>query len=825
MKSGEEVCKIDSNLIYKLKDVEFIHLHEEAHSIENNEISSFIQGLKNLLSLGFYFSFTYHITHTRQKISKFPKNSCPHEKAEEKYFWNYNLYSEFRENKVDNVFYVVLICGFAGSVADYINDKEGLEDVKNKVKNSKDFSKVEIILISKRSVNHAGTRYLTRGVNDDGHVANYVETEQIVCYADHILSFVQIRGSAPIFFSQPGMTAQTIITRSPEMISPAFLKHMKEAINGYSMLFMINLMNANKPGEQIITSNVEKQIKINDLKNLRYLFFDFQTQTKFENYEKLETFTSTNYLKEILEYFKFFCENVKHNNILKEQLGVVRTNCLDCLDRTNVIQTRIAWRVIEIQLTYLNINVDSLFGTKFINTTNPHPLMDKFKTLWAEMGDYISIQYAGSASTITSITKTGKHGIFGLFQHGLASITRFYQGSFEDSFKQKCIELFLQIYKTNQIKALSPLIEEELKNQESRFKAYSNLKIFIGTWNVAASSPDSLTNLNEWLHSFVETIDQSVKHDSLNSLDSNTNNTNSNPPDIYIVGFQEIVDLNANSMFISANTDIAKKWKKLVKSTVSGLDKYSLLKTMDLVGLYLIILVKDSIKENIKHLDFNITKTGMLGTVGNKGSLIAKFNYEDTSLAFVCSHLTHGITGNKNRINELHEILNKSFMVRDKELLVRDFDYYFLFGDLNFRIDYEDQEIRSLISKGDYENLLKYDQLKAILKSAIFNDLLHEPDISFDPTYKYTIGTCLYDSTKKRSPAWCDRILTNSNPNLKLQKYGCVMSYTQSDHKPVFAVYGVRVASINYKERDKVIEEIKCKGHIQNEGTDISRKL
>lgn len=69
--------------------------------------------------------------------------------------------------------------------------------------------------------------------------------------------------------------------------------------------------------------------------------------------------------------------------------------------------------------------------------------MQIFKNLWADNGDNISIQYAGTASCITTVTKKGKHGFMGLFQHGLVSLTRMYQGNFEDDFKQKCIELFL----------------------------------------------------------------------------------------------------------------------------------------------------------------------------------------------------------------------------------------------------------------------------------------------------------------------------------------------------------------------------------------------
>lgn len=49
-----------------------------------------------------------------------------------------------------------------------------------------------------------GMRYKRRGVDADGHVANYVETEQLIHVHNHTLSFVQIRGSVPVFWSQAG---------------------------------------------------------------------------------------------------------------------------------------------------------------------------------------------------------------------------------------------------------------------------------------------------------------------------------------------------------------------------------------------------------------------------------------------------------------------------------------------------------------------------------------------------------------------------------------------------------------------------------------------
>lgn len=69
---------------------------------------------------------------------------------------------------------------------------------------------ITISLIARRSRHFAGTRYLKRGCDEVGNVANEVETEQIVWgitpllrhNTQHFCSFVQTRGSIPVFWSQ-----------------------------------------------------------------------------------------------------------------------------------------------------------------------------------------------------------------------------------------------------------------------------------------------------------------------------------------------------------------------------------------------------------------------------------------------------------------------------------------------------------------------------------------------------------------------------------------------------------------------------------------------
>lgn len=80
---------------------------------------------------------------------------------------------------------------------------------------------LEITIISRVSCLRAGTRfdnivllpyslrYNSRGINDDGNVANFAETEQIIVGGNTangvpsaITSFVQTRGSVPVFWAQ-----------------------------------------------------------------------------------------------------------------------------------------------------------------------------------------------------------------------------------------------------------------------------------------------------------------------------------------------------------------------------------------------------------------------------------------------------------------------------------------------------------------------------------------------------------------------------------------------------------------------------------------------
>lgn len=126
--------------------------------------------------------------------------------------------------------------------------------------------------------------------------------------------------------------------------------------------------------------------------------------------------------------------------LLSSQDGTFRTNCIDCLDRTNVVQSMLAKRSLKHILTKLNIllpgqSIDSTAG-----------LSSLYKNVWADNADLVSIQYSGTGALKTDFTRTGKRTTQGALQDGVNSLIRYYKNNFKDGSRQDGIDLFLGNY-------------------------------------------------------------------------------------------------------------------------------------------------------------------------------------------------------------------------------------------------------------------------------------------------------------------------------------------------------------------------------------------
>mmetsp|Transcript_10447 Transcript_10447/g.10500 ORF Transcript_10447/g.10500 Transcript_10447/m.10500 type:complete len:155 (-) Transcript_10447:1404-1868(-) len=147
----------------------------------------------------------------------------------------------------------------------------------------------------------------------------------------------------------------------------------------------------------------------------------------------------------LINKFVYFVEDRNTGKMIQEQKGVFRTNCLDCLDRTNVTQTKITMRIVESILDKIKsqskqqkdnqVDQNYLAMWGFSNDNNDASIFETLKMMWAENGDTISKLYAGTGSTITSVTKNGKQGFMGKIDQMKKGVERYFVNTYEDNFK------------------------------------------------------------------------------------------------------------------------------------------------------------------------------------------------------------------------------------------------------------------------------------------------------------------------------------------------------------------------------------------------------
>lgn len=115
-------------------------------------------------------------------------------------------------------------------------------------------------------------------------------------------------------------------------------------------------------------------------------------------------------------------------------------------------------------------------------------------------------------------------------------------------------------------------------------------------------------------------------------------------------------------------------------------------------------------------------------------------------------------------------------------------DHVVFMGDLNYRIDgIDDVDLHEHIGKGNYDKLMRFDQLSRERRAGKVFVGMHEAPVNFAPTYKFSCDSDQYSGGGKgRMPAWTDRIMFRGN-GLNSVKYSACMKVRGSDHKPVYA--------------------------------------
>ncbi|GAV73078.1 Exo_endo_phos domain-containing protein [Cephalotus follicularis] len=373
--------------------------------------------------------------------------------------------------------------------------------------------------------------------------------------------------------------------------------------------------------------------------------------------------------------------------------------------------------------------------------------------------------------------------------------------------------------------------------------ATNEVRIFVGTWNVAGRSPvgSLVMDLDEWL----------------NLKDA---------ADIYVLGFQEIVPLITKNVIGAEDPTEATNWNMLIGKTLNNKygcpwltpmlnsissdnyqyvkfpdtrgrmsisdpisirtplrepsqsqlempcrsSKYKLMASKKMVGIFISVWMKKELLRQycISNVRVCSVGCGIMGYFGNKGSVSFSMSIEGTSFCFIAAHLASGEKkGDQRRRNhQVSEIFRRTTFPRSSKdgdnhlpLTILGHDQIFWFGDLNYRLCLEKNHARQLIKTQDWRALQEFDQLRREQENGGVFQGWKEGNITFAPTYKYSSssgnqysgGFPSRSGEKQRTPAWCDRILWYGKGVKQLSYFRSESKF--SDHRPVSALFSTQV--------------------------------
>ncbi|KAH9621556.1 hypothetical protein KSS87_007333 [Heliosperma pusillum] len=237
--------------------------------------------------------------------------------------------------------------------------------------------------------------------------------------------------------------------------------------------------------------------------------------------------------------------------------------------------------------------------------------------------------------------------------------------------------------------------------------------------------------------------------------------------------------------------------------------RYCLIVSKQMVGIYLTVWVRKDLREHVRNVKVSCVGRGLMGYLGNKGSIAVSMLLHQTSFCFVCTHLTSGQKeGDELRRNaDVMEILKKTRFTRvsstgeekSPETIV-EHDRVIWLGDLNYRLTLPYRSVRALVEMQNWRALLEKDQLRMEQRRGHVFSGWNEGNIYFPPTYKYShnsdryAGDDMHPKEKRRTPAWCDRILWHGSGLHQLSYVRAESRF--SDHRPVYSIFWAEVESI-----------------------------
>lgn len=455
-----QVAMLGGHYIYQIDKTETMPLlpanSSRTKSDKNQEETRFLSIFTNLdLTRSFYFSYSYDVTRTlqfnimRERQALQAGQPLPlHYDHNDMFVWNHHLLAPAKSSlKNPHDWCLSIVHGYV--------DQSELSVYWGRV--------VYVTIIARRSRFFAGARFLKRGANDLGYVANDVETEQIVSemlttsfhgpgpvlFANpKYTSYVQHRGSIPLYWTQDS----TGVSPKPDIhlnvVDPfysAAALHFDNLFKRYGTpIYVLNLIKSRErtPRESKLLKEYTTAVNyLNQFlpkdKKILYHAWDMSRASKSRDQDVIGSLEAI--ADDILPKTGFFQNGNDAKTGLQLQDGVARTNCIDCLDRTNAAQFVIAKKAFGYQLQALGVieNTAVDYDSDAVNL---------FTHMWHDHGDTIAVQYGGSHLVNTMATYRKINQWTSQSRDMVESFRRFYNNSFNDAIRQEAYNLFLGNY-------------------------------------------------------------------------------------------------------------------------------------------------------------------------------------------------------------------------------------------------------------------------------------------------------------------------------------------------------------------------------------------
>ncbi|KAH6889093.1 SacI homology domain-containing protein [Thelonectria olida] len=451
------VAMVGGHYIYQIEGTELVPLTPGKFKpdTKNTEEQRFLGILNNLdLTRSFYYSYSYDVTRTLQhnvirERKALAQGILPpsDDNFNSMFVWNDYLLEPAVANLRDPYDWCrPIIHGYIDQAALSIYGRTA-----------------HITVIARRSRYFAGARFLKRGANDLGYVANDVETEQIVAESlttsfhgpgpqlycsPQYTSYVQHRGSIPLYWTQDstGVTPKPPIELN--LVDPfygAAALHFDNLFERYGApIYVVNLIKAKErqPRESKLLEEYTRAIDylnqfLPEDKKIIHKAWDMSRASKVRGGDVIGNLELI--AESVLNTTGFFQNGDGIRSPMTAQNGVARTNCIDCLDRTNAAQFVIGKRALGHQLHALGIleNKSVEYDTDAVNL---------FTHMWHDHGDTIAVQYGGSQLVNTMETYRKINQWTSHSRDMIESFKRYYNNSFLDSQRQEAYNLFLGNY-------------------------------------------------------------------------------------------------------------------------------------------------------------------------------------------------------------------------------------------------------------------------------------------------------------------------------------------------------------------------------------------